>query len=63
LLFTDTPLFFADCAFITSANFTERGQSRNFEAGVEIEDEAFAQSLVRQWQNLIDEEVLVVARG
>lgn len=50
-------------SLITSANFTERGQSRNFEAGVEIEDEAFALSLVRQWQNLVDEDVVVEARG
>jgi phosphatidylserine/phosphatidylglycerophosphate/cardiolipin synthase-like enzyme len=49
-------------SLITSANFTERGQRRNVEAGVEIEDEAFAQSLVRQWQNLVDEGVLVAAR-
>jgi phosphatidylserine/phosphatidylglycerophosphate/cardiolipin synthase-like enzyme len=50
-------------SLITSANFTERGQSRNFEAGVEIEDEAFAQSLARQWQNLVDEGVVVEATG
>ena len=50
-------------SLITSANFTERGQSRNFEAGVEIEDEAFALSLARQWQNLIDEGVVVEAAG
>lgn len=50
-------------SLITSANFTERGQNRNFEAGVAIEDEGFAQDLVRQWQNLIDEEVVVEARG
>jgi hypothetical protein len=50
-------------SLVTSANFTERGQTRNFEAGVEIEDEAFALSLVRQWQNLVDEGVVVEARG
>jgi len=48
-------------SLITSANFTERGQTRNFEAGVEIEDEAFALSLARQWQNLIDEGIVVAA--
>ena len=48
-------------SLITSANFTERGQSRNFEAGVEIDDEAFAMSLARQWQNLVDEGVVVEA--
>ena len=50
-------------SLITSANFTDRGQTRNFEAGVEIEDEAFALSLARQWQNLIDEGVVVEATG
>jgi phosphatidylserine/phosphatidylglycerophosphate/cardiolipin synthase-like enzyme len=50
-------------SLITSANFTERGQTRNYETGVEIEDDAFATSLVRQWQNLIDEAVVVQARA
>jgi hypothetical protein len=52
-----------DCQYtlITSANFTDRGQTRNFEAGVGIEDEAFAASLVRQWHNLVDEGVVVAA--
>ncbi len=40
-------------ALITSANFTERGQERNVEAGVLIEDERFASSLVAQWRSLI----------
>ena len=46
---------------ITSANFTSRGQTRNVEAGVAIEDRAFAASLERQWANLVD--AGVVARG
>jgi phosphatidylserine/phosphatidylglycerophosphate/cardiolipin synthase-like enzyme len=46
-------------SLITSANFTDRGQSRNFETGVEIEDESFALSLARQWQSLIDEKVVI----
>lgn len=50
-------------SLITSANFTERGQTHNFEAGVEIEDDVFACDLVRQWQNLVDEGVVVEARG
>ncbi len=50
-------------SLITSANFTDRGQTRNFEAGVGIEDQTFAASLVRQWHNLIDEDVVVAATG
>ena len=46
---------------ITSANFTDRGQTRNLEAGVAIEDRAFAGSLERQWLNLV--EAGVVVRG
>jgi phosphatidylserine/phosphatidylglycerophosphate/cardiolipin synthase-like enzyme len=39
---------------ITSANFTDRGQSRNIELGVLIEDRAFAAKVLVHWQNLID---------
>jgi len=39
---------------IGSANFTERGQERNVEAGVLIEDEDFAVRLEAQWRSLID---------
>jgi phosphatidylserine/phosphatidylglycerophosphate/cardiolipin synthase-like enzyme len=39
---------------IGSANFTTRGQERNVEAGVLIEDEDFARRLAAQWQSLID---------
>lgn len=46
---------------ITSANFTDRGQTRNLEAGVAIEDRSFAASLERQWRNLV--EAGVVVRG
>lgn len=46
---------------ITSANFTDRGQSKNIEAGVAIEDRAFAASLERQWLNLVDAGVFVRA--
>lgn len=48
-------------ALITSANFTDRGQTRNLEAGVAIEDRAFAASLERQWRNLV--EAGLVVRG
>jgi len=46
---------------IMSANFTDRGQTRNIEAGVAIEDRAFAASLERQWLNLVDAGVVVRA--
>lgn len=48
-------------ALITSANFTDRGQTRNIEAGVAIEDHGFAASLERQWLNLVDAGVVVRA--
>jgi hypothetical protein len=38
---------------ITSANFTDRGQSRNIEAGVLIHDKNYAEALERQWTNLV----------
>jgi phosphatidylserine/phosphatidylglycerophosphate/cardiolipin synthase-like enzyme len=40
-------------ALITSANFTDRGQTRNLEAGVLIEDAAFATKLAAQWRALV----------
>jgi phospholipase D-like protein len=46
---------------ITSANFTDRGQTRNIEAGVAIEDRVFAASLERQWLNLVQAGVVVRA--
>ena len=46
-------------AFITSANFTERGQTRNLEVGVCIEDKAFASQLATQWQALIAHDLVV----
>ncbi|XXT25293.1 phospholipase D-like domain-containing protein [Sorangium sp. So ce429] len=46
---------------ITSANFTDRGQTRNLEAGVAIEDRGFAASLERQWLNLVDAGIVVRA--
>jgi phosphatidylserine/phosphatidylglycerophosphate/cardiolipin synthase-like enzyme len=41
-------------ALITSANFTDRGQARNIEAGVLIHDKGYAGALERQWNNLIE---------
>lgn len=40
-------------ALVTSANFTDRGQSRNIEVGALIEDAAFAGELLQQWRALI----------
>ena len=40
-------------ALITSANFTDRGQTRNLELGVLIRDRAFAEILVAQWGGLV----------
>ena len=40
---------------VTSANFTDRGQSRNIEAGVVIEDEVFSEELSAQWRQLVSE--------
>jgi len=41
-------------AFVSSANFTQRGQERNIEVGVLIEDPSFASYLSGQWIGLID---------
>lgn len=38
-------------ALIGSANFTDRGQSRNVEVGVVIEDASFARALASQWRS------------
>jgi phosphatidylserine/phosphatidylglycerophosphate/cardiolipin synthase-like enzyme len=46
-------------AFITSANFTERGQTRNLEVGVCIEDPVLAEQLTAQWQTLIARNLVV----
>lgn len=40
-------------AFVSSANFTDRGLRRNLEVGVLIEDETFAARLAEQWLSLI----------
>lgn len=41
-------------AFVSSANFTQRGQERNIEVGVLIEEPSFASYLAGQWMGLID---------
>lgn len=40
-------------AFISSANFTTRGQERNIETGVLIDDPVFTEKLERQWLGLV----------
>jgi phosphatidylserine/phosphatidylglycerophosphate/cardiolipin synthase-like enzyme len=41
-------------ALVTSANFTDRGQTRNIEMGVLVDDPATASRLVHQWRGLIE---------
>lgn len=41
-------------AFVSSANFTQRGQERNIEVGVLIEDASFASYLAGQWLGLVE---------
>lgn len=40
-------------AFVSSANFTGRGQERNIEVGALLHDATFARQLERQWLGLI----------
>lgn len=40
-------------SLVTSANFTDRGQSRNIELGVLIEDAAFGEQIVTHWRALL----------
>lgn len=42
-------------SFITSANFTDRGQTRNIEAGVLIDDTGFGQQLAGHWRQLVSD--------
>jgi len=41
-------------ALVTSANFTDRGQTRNIEMGVLVDDPGLASRLVHQWRGLIE---------
>jgi phosphatidylserine/phosphatidylglycerophosphate/cardiolipin synthase-like enzyme len=47
---------------VGSANFTGRGQARNIEVGVRIEDGPFAEALLRQWRQAVQQALLVRAR-
>lgn len=40
---------------VTSANFTDRGQQRNIEAGVLIEDRGYSEDLAGHWRQLVTE--------
>lgn len=48
-------------SLVTSANFTDRGQTRNLEMGVLIEDPGLARRLVLQWRGLIESGLVVKA--
>lgn len=41
-------------SLVTSANFTDRGHSRNVEVGVLVEDAPFAAALLRQWRGAVE---------
>jgi hypothetical protein len=47
---------------VGSANFTGRGQARNIEVGVRIEDTGFAETLLHQWRQAIQQDLLVRAK-
>ena len=46
-------------SFVGSANLTDRGLTRNLEAGVLIEDRLFSQRLAEQWMSLVDRGLVV----
>lgn len=48
-------------ALVGSANFTDRGQSRNIEAGVLVEDARFAEELARQFHDAVGAGLFVKA--
>jgi phosphatidylserine/phosphatidylglycerophosphate/cardiolipin synthase-like enzyme len=50
-------------ALLGSANFTDRGQSRNVEVGAVIEDEAFARALASQWWSAVSAGAFMVWEG
>lgn len=44
---------------VTSANFTDRGQTRNLEVGALIDDKTFAKRLIGQWFGLVSDKKMV----
>jgi phosphatidylserine/phosphatidylglycerophosphate/cardiolipin synthase-like enzyme len=45
-------------SLVTSANFTDRGQTRNLELGVLIRDRTFAELLIGQWRGLLGQGIV-----
>jgi phosphatidylserine/phosphatidylglycerophosphate/cardiolipin synthase-like enzyme len=45
-------------AFVSSANFTDRGQERNIEVGALIDDPRFAMQLAQQWDGLVQSNIV-----
>ena len=43
---------------IGSANFTDRGQTRNIEVGVLIDDASFGRQVALQWQGLVNQKLV-----
>lgn len=52
----------AECALVTSANFTHRAHEYNTECGVLLESPSFSHHLARQWMGLIDAGLAIEAR-
>jgi hypothetical protein len=50
-------------SLLGSANFTDRGQTRNVEVGAVIEDEGFARALASQWRSAVAAGVFVGMAG
>lgn len=50
-------------SLVGSANFTDRGQARNYEAGVLLHEAAFARRLGGQWWSLVEAGRLARWRG
>lgn len=47
-----------ELTFVTSANFTDRGQTRNIELGVLIRDPELARTVLTQWNLLISDRLV-----
>jgi phosphatidylserine/phosphatidylglycerophosphate/cardiolipin synthase-like enzyme len=45
-------------SFVSSANFTDRGQERNIEVGALIDDSRFATQLAQQWDGLVKDGIV-----
>jgi len=50
-------------SLVTSANFTDRGQDRNIELGVQVHDAAFAHRLVEHWRSALAAGVFRLLQG